>query len=278
MYEKIAAISSEVPRVFSYSQIKTYQRCPYQYKLAHVLKLPTQGKYYFSFGTSMHNTLQKFYERIKSLNGMKQESLFGDKIHALSVASNIKVPPLESLYALYDACWIEEWYENTEQREDYYAKGKDILKTFYASQDGKWTVPIDLESSFKIKVGDALLRGRIDRVDQLPDGTLEIIDYKTGQAKDALTAEDKEQLLMYQIATEHMPEYKQVGKAAKLTFYYLNDNVQTSFIGEDADLERLRDKVMETVSGIRAGNFPAMPNAFTCNFCDFKEVCEHRIA
>lgn len=263
-------------RVFSFSQIKMYQACPYQYKLGHVLKLPTQGKHYFSFGTSGHNTLQKFYQRIQELNAMKQNSLFGALLEKRSIASNIKVPLIEELFALYDACFISEWYQTTRQRDDYYKKGKEILEIFYASQNGKWTIPVNLESSFKISIGDVLLRGRIDRIDQLPDGTLEIIDYKTGYVKETLTTEDKEQLLLYQIAAEALPEYRHVGKISKLTFYYLNDNIQTSFVGENEDLERLRRSIMKAADGIRLGSFEATPSSLVCKYCDFKEMCEYR--
>jgi ATP-dependent helicase/DNAse subunit B len=37
------------------------------------------------------------------------------------------------------------------------------------------------EKSHQIKIGDLLIRTRIDRVDELDDGTCAIIDYKTGQ-------------------------------------------------------------------------------------------------
>ncbi len=268
--------ATSTPHVFSFSQIKTYQTCPYQYKLRHILKLPTQGKYYFSFGTSIHSTLQKFYERIKELNLPKQDSLFGFLQEKPSVTSNIRVPFLDELYALYEIHWIDEWYQNIVQREEYYKKGKEILRIFYASQEGKWTIPVNLESWFNIKVGGTSLHGRIDRIDQLPDGTLEIIDYKTGQVKETLTADDKEQLLIYQIAAETLPEYKHMGKTSKLTFYYLNDNIQTSFVGTDTDLERLRGKVTEAADGIKAGDFRAEPNPHTCKYCDFREICEYR--
>ncbi len=266
----------ELPKQFSFSQIKSYQTCPYQYKLAHILKLPTKGSASFSFGTSMHNTLQKFYQQIQTLNAPKQESLFAVPKEQTNVQSNILVPPLAELYTLYETCWIPDWYKNKRERDEYYKKGKDILRIYYAAQEGIWTIPVNLESSFKIKIGDALLRGRIDRIDQLEDGTLEIIDYKTGKQKTTLTADDKEQLLIYQIATETMPEYAHVGRASKLTFYYLNDNIQTSFVGKDTDLERLRSKVIEAVDGIKSGNFQATPDPYICGYCDFREMCEYR--
>ena len=39
------------------------------------------------------------------------------------------------------------------------------------------------ERGFAFKLGDHHVRGRVDRVDRLPDGGYELIDYKTGRAK-----------------------------------------------------------------------------------------------
>ncbi|HYE59714.1 MAG TPA: ATP-dependent DNA helicase, partial [Candidatus Kapabacteria bacterium] len=244
----------ELPGKFSFSQIKSYQTCPYQYKLAHILKIPTRGTASFSFGQSMHATLQEFYERIQELNQASQGSLFGNPAVTI-IESNVKVPPLEELLDMYEKKWIPDWYENKRQREEYYEKGKEILKVFYASHEGNWTIPVSLESWFKIKVGEYIVHGRIDRIDKLADGTLEIIDYKTGQAKEKVTGEEKDQLLIYQIAVETLPEYKSIGKTSKLTFYYLNDNIRTSFIGEGDDIERLQERLKETMNSIQKGQF-----------------------
>ncbi len=273
---KESEVIYDLPKRFSYSQISSYQTCPYQYKLAHVLKIPTKGSASFSFGSTMHNTLQKFYERIQELNGLKQDSLFGlpaDKF----IDSNIKVPSFEELLQIYEEKWISDWYVSKRQREDYHKKGKEILKVFYASEEGNWNVPISLESGFKVKVGDYTISGRIDRVDKLEDGTLEIVDYKTGKSKEKLVGKEKDQLLIYQIVASTLPEYKHVGETSKLTFYYLNDNIKTSFIGKEKELEKLKGKLAKTIEQIHERKFEATPSKFICGRCDFRDICEFRV-
>ena len=264
-----------LPAAFSFSQVKAYETCPYQYKLAHILKIPTRGSASFSFGMSMHATMQALYTQIKVLNGQEQQSLFGTP-ERVSVTSNINVPPFEELLQMYDEHWVPDWYLDAKQRDEYYKKGKEILRLFYTSQEGAWTIPVALESWFKIKVGAYVMHGRIDRVDQLPDGSLEIIDYKTGQSKEKLIGDDKDQLLLYQIAAETLPAYHTLGKTSKLTFYYLNDNLRTSFVGASRDLEKLREKLVNTIQSIEAGKFTATPNQFVCQHCDFRDMCEYR--
>ncbi len=290
----------ETPKTFSFSQLRSYETCPYQYKLAHILHIPMKGSASFSFGSSMHNTLQAFYERVIELNSSKQVSLFDtpkpsvipsvvegslsptsrDSSTPLRSGRNdkaVKVPEFEELLKMYDAKWISDWFKDKRQREDMYKKGKEILKIFYTSQEGNWNIPIGLESWFKIKVGDYVINGRIDRLDQLPDGTIEIIDYKTGQGKDKLTSDDKEQLLLYQIAVEEIAEFKAYGKPSKLTFYYLNDDLKTSFIGEPKDTEKLKEKFKTTIESIVKGDFTATPSQFICGRCDFRDICEFRV-
>jgi DNA helicase-2/ATP-dependent DNA helicase PcrA len=265
----------EFPKAFSFSQIKAYETCPYQYKLAHILKIPSKGNASFSFGQTIHNTLQKFYERIRELNTATQGSLFDSSMH--NAKNGVQVPTLNDLLSLYDASWQSDWYQNKKQREEYYAKGKEILKLFYTAEDGHWTIPVALESWFKIKVGSYFIHGRIDRIDMQPDGTLEIIDYKTGKSKEKVAGEEKDQLLIYQIAAESLPEYRHIGATGKLTFYYVNDGIRTSFLGHSEELQTLKEKLEKTITSINSGNFAATPSQFICAHCNFRDVCEFRI-
>ena len=270
-------MTHEMPKSFSFSALNSYRKCPYQYKLSYILQIPTKGSHYFSFGQSIHSTLHKFYTQVQTLNSVEQTSLFKIKDSRLKIKDGeVKVPTMDELLKMYDASWIDDWYLSKDQKDKYYKKGKDILKEFYESNKDKWTIPVALEGWFKLKIGDYFINGRIDRVDKLADGTLQIIDYKTGQAKQKVEGDDKNQLLIYQLAANSVTEYKNMGVVSNLTFFYLEDNLQISFLGDDEDLLGLKEKLLETIENIKSGNFTATPAEYICSHCDFKDICEFR--
>ena len=205
-----------------------------------------------------------------------QTSLFGETPTGETSQNGVKAPSLDELLAFYDQSWIDDWYLDGKQKADYYKTGKDILRAFYNSEKDNWTIPVAMEGWFKIKVGEYLVHGRIDRIDKLPDGTLEIIDYKTGKSKTSVEGEDKDQLLIYQIAVNQLPEYNREGKAGRLTYFYLNDNTKVSFLGTDKEIDKLKDKMITTISEIKSGNFQATPSPQVCKSCDFRNICQFR--
>lgn len=263
-------VNDAVPTHFSFTQLKAFETCPYQYKFAHILKIPTKGNASFSFGKTMHSALQKFFEKVQELNAVQQADLFSTP--QKKVTAGIQIPSLEYLLELYEAAWIDEWYQNKKQKEEYFEKGKKILKDFYERGKGEWAVPKFLETGFHIKIGECLLRGQIDRVDPLPDGTVELIDYKTGKPKTAedLKLADKEQLFIYQMAAEETLREK----VSRLSFYYLEDNTKVTFLGAEPDLQKIKKKIVDEIREIAVSDFPANPSAYSCPHCDFRDICE----
>jgi DNA helicase II / ATP-dependent DNA helicase PcrA len=262
-----------LPKKFSFSQIRAFQVCPYQYKISYILKIPMKGSHYFSFGNTIHLTLQRFYQEVQKLNSVTQGSLFDLSVPEKKV-DTIQVPSLEKLLEIYENAWIGDWYESEKQRKGYHEKGKDLLKTFYKDNSESWTIPVALEGGFKIKVGEYIITGKIDRVDQLEDGSLAIIDYKTGAPKEKLSSDDQQQLLLYQKAASELLRYRNIGSVSELTYYYVADDIQTSFLGKEKDLEKFEEKVMKTLDTMHDTDFRKITREDGCGRCD---VCKSLI-
>ncbi len=261
--------NSHLPSYFSFTQLKAFESCPLQYKFAHILKIPIEGRYTFSFGKSMHKALELFFMRM--LHRAEQAQLF------VPSTPSALAPTLEELFKIYDESWLNEWYDTKEAAEEYYTRGKKILKEFFEIHSKSWPTPRYLEKPFTIKFGEYELRGVIDRVDTLKEGEhpeIEIIDYKTGRVPDGATLpfDKKQQLLIYQLAVERLTDER----PQLLSYYYLEQNKKVSFLGTPADLEKVESFVVDTIEGIRRGDFTATPDPMVCKFCDFKNICEYR--
>lgn len=272
--EKIA--SYKIPERFSFSQLKAYENCPWQYRYAFILHIPVKGKAVFSFGKTIHNVLQKIFELVQQRQSITQKDLFGTDTSPPVLKKIKEYVTQDEINKLYDMCFIDDWYKDQEEKQKFYDKGKKILRNYFQEIQDQVIIPLYLEKSFSIKISDDAtggsysLFGVIDRVDEI--GThLEIIDYKTGEVRSQLLPEDKEQLLIYQLAGKEIFE-KEV---KNLTFYYMDKNVKQTFFGSEQDLQKLKNKIMQVIHQIEKGKFNPKPGLI-CKYCDFRDICEFK--
>ncbi|MBU4482080.1 ATP-dependent helicase [Patescibacteria group bacterium] len=260
---------------FSYSQLKAYETCPYQYYLSFILKIPVIGKAVFSYGKTMHSVLQKFFLLIKGSGDNLQGDLFTKNIKtsasAKAMADRQKhkntLPSIEELLEIYQESWIDDWYESKEQKEKYKKQGRESLKKLYNQIKSDPPQVLELEKGFNFKIKNYTIKGVIDRVDNLGN-KVEIIDYKTGTAKDIKKIE-KDQLLIYQMAGQETFGWD----IKKLTFYYLDNNTKVSFLGTEKEIETQKNKILDLIEQIKKADFEATPSKYKCQYCDFNSIC-----
>ncbi len=272
------SIKEFLPVKFSFTQIKDFQNCPRGYYYKYILKIPLKGNNYFSFGSSVHLALQKFYEEVKRRQTSSQGSLFGQsngktqRGPSLALGTTLQTArpklirdliSLAELIKFYEEGWIEDWYASKQQKEDYFKQGKEILKNFYHSKYLEESAPVYLEKMFMVKINGYNLTGKIDRLDEAGDG-LKIIDYKTGKPKEKLEAEDKEQLLIYQAAATSL--FNQPVK--ELAYYYLENDTMVPFLGTAKETEKLLAKIGQTIEAIKNFDFVGFVNRHEpCDYC-----------
>lgn len=235
-------------RPLSYTQISMYQDCPLQYKLRYIEGLRPKDKWYFSFGSTLHQCAESFFR--------------------------VKVPPpmsLEELLATYEKNWISKGYESAEDEAKYKDYGRQLLTAFWQIHYPSFKLPIAVERKFFIDIDGIKLTGFIDRVDKLDSGGLAIVDYKSGQS--LFTKEDMEknlQLTLYQMAVEETWQLP----VEKLVLYHLRSNTPCSCLARPpAMIQDARNVVTAVAEGISSGDFPATENQF-CP-CDFAEHCPY---
>ncbi len=259
-----------LPEKFSFSQLAAFATCPLQYKFAFILKIPAASdKASLIFGRVLHNTLYNFLLPILSETKKIQASLFADEKALPKTEDPITI---KRLTALYQEFWQPDGYKDKEERAAYLEKGRSALNRFLTDyQNNPPAEIIFLEKKFSFKIGNDVIKGTMDRVDRLADGSLEIIDYKTGKSKTKLEFKDKRQLILYKIFLEEF-----LGeKVSQLSYYYLESGEKFSFNATEKDIEKLKTGVMAEIAAIKRRDFTPSPSPM-CEFCDFRTICEFR--
>lgn len=158
-------------KAFSFTKFRAYETCPYQYRFAHILKLPIPGRPSFSFGKTIHNTLYHFFKLLDEKSRSEQKNLFGEPVKSeknkkvLTCPEQSRGASLDDLLKIYEENWIGDWYENKKQAEENKKRGRELLKKFYESHDGNFPQPKYLEKGFVIRLDKYRVRGFIDRID-----------------------------------------------------------------------------------------------------------------
>ncbi len=242
-----------LPESFSFSQLETYRYCPAKYLYAYLYQIPVPPTPQMAFGLDLHACLEAFLRELIETS---------------------KVSSLEELIASFKRLHGPGRYGEGHQDEVYQDLGVKILTEFYKKHDGRWIKPHFVEKPFLLRLAGAAIRGVIDRVDPLPEGGVEIIDYKSGKPKEDATPQERMQLLLYALAVQEVFGLE----PRKISFYYLQTNDKLSFEEVSPHLEATRGKILQLVQEIRSGDFTPNPSPAKCHWCDFKRLCPASLA
>ncbi len=262
----------------SVSAVETYLTCPFKYFARYVLKLEDepdddevmdpkrQGQF-------VHAVFEAFFKKWDATHGgsITPESL--DEAYALfdaiagehlsrlpeSEAALERTRLLGSAVApgLADAVFrmeAERPVEVVERRLEYKLEG-DFT---FAGPNGPRTLN---------------LKGFVDRIDLLADGTFRLIDYKLGRAPNRSRAL---QLPVYAICAEQRLGGPRLSEAAYIAFREPKRVVGlvSARSDQDAVLASASERLVTAVEAIEAGHFPPTPeDVFLCGFCGYGAVC-----
>ncbi len=230
----------------SYSSISTYETCPAKYKFQYEDKLPTTSSPALAFGDALHRTLHRFHDR------------------PVPVA-----PSVEELHEMLDAEWVDDGYRDPGEEALYREHARQVLAEYHRANAGSFRIPAALEFRFTVEIEGVQLSGVIDRMDRIPGGGYEIVDYKTSRRLPPKAIVDRDlQLSLYYLAAQEIwgiePE--------RLTLYYLLPGERMTTFRTPADADDLRRRIATVAERIAAGKFEPRANPL-CDWCDFQHVC-----
>jgi RecB family exonuclease len=153
----------------------------------------------------------------------------------------------------------------------------DELVLKYLVADGAGAMPVAVERNFELRLTDGTaIRTRVDRLDRRGDAddevavTYEIVDYKTGRV----------QIDSRGLALETAPivQLHAVSRATsvpveRVTWLYLRSGESVTWWPEEEDVEAATERLLKTLSTMRADcNYEPSPGAH-CAYCPFKTIC-----
>jgi hypothetical protein len=139
--------------------------------------------------------------------------------------------------------------------------------------------PLGRADAVRIDIGSGSirLRGRIDRVDRLADGSFEVIDYKTGSHWDqydgTFSGGRLLQHALYATAARQLlkPEHKNP-RMKFSSYYFCTERGWGEWVHKPGNLD-VKPVLNDIADAIAAGAFVRGGEKYGCHFCDYSRAC-----
>ena len=231
----------------SATAVENYEICPLQFKLEREWRIPRDVPAAMQYGAAIHRVLRTYFDSVRLERTLSEEELI----------------------ALFQADLGQLVIEDPYQRQLYHDQGVRQLRDFMAAAKRSHAPKVlHTEEHFEVRVGNATVAGRIDRIDDLGDGRVAIVDYKTGKPRAQEDADGSLQLSIYAIAAREKWGYQ----ADRLVFYNLEENSAVTTVRGKVELEAAKAKVQDVASRIEAGQF-APKTGYHCRLCPYRNLC-----
>jgi RecB family exonuclease len=272
------------------TRLQTYARCPFEYFLTYVLGIEEVEAPPEEFelspmdrGALVHDLLRAVYA--ERLAGRRLGDLSDEEIADTVRAAGPMLDALGRVQAEnHPATWTAERERTLEElrlllrherREHPEARPAEFECEFGIGAPP----PYVLEAAPQLSVA---FRGRIDRLDRLPDGGLQVVDYKTGSGSGLkgkkLLGGRQLQLPVYLLAAAELTEAR-AGSALYLLVSGPGDVPQFTLSELEEKMADFRRAVRLVVEGIAAGEFFPLPASaadvrYACEqYCPYGLVC-----
>ncbi len=232
--------------VFSFSDLKYFFECPYQFKLRVLYGFNAPIHEALGYGKSLHDALAEVHKR-----AIEKDSISEDETARL-VETHLHTP-----YA-YPA--LRRQLEAAAERvvRDYLRDNRDLFDKIEFS-----------EKQIEISLGDGVnVVGRIDLVRRIDTGETTIVDLKSSdraQAEEVTDTQLHVYALGYQDLTGRRPDYVEI--------YELDERKRKPRSVDDDFIADVKAKVQDAANALRTSALPATATAKKCGACDYRGMC-----
>ncbi|MBP5286953.1 MAG: PD-(D/E)XK nuclease family protein [Elusimicrobiales bacterium] len=224
----------------NYSKINAYLSCPLLYKFIYVNRKYTPPTGPSSFGLSLHRAIARYHSGGRTLN---------------------------DLIVYYQDSWLHQGYETPQQAMEYYRNGEKILEKWYMFHSEETNRILYWEKNFRFDFEKWVIKGTIDRIDIMPSGGADVIDYKTGyEGHTAEQAAGSLQLGIYALAAEEAFGLK----PERVTYFILSEPQKISVPFTDEMRSRTLETIRDVGTKIFEYDFTGRGN---CIHCPIRNIC-----
>ena len=250
----------------SATQLTTYAGCSEAYRLSYVEHIDGLPAAWFAQGTAFHEVVEEW-----ELAGRPPfANLYGRyvQVYDKEIASFDEVNPNRDRWLRAPKSSSETDISNRRELGDLLLRNYSQFVLDETRRPLFWLDDYTpgIELPFSVTFGDIEVRGKVDRVERLGDGSLHIIDLKTGNRESA-----KLQLGIYKVALE-----KELGiRVSRASFFYAKDGKLVTLT--DWELVRYTEEyVTDLLLALDRGinNEVYIPNVTqSCFLCPVKREC-----
>ncbi|MEX1127633.1 MAG: PD-(D/E)XK nuclease family protein [Vicinamibacterales bacterium] len=271
------------PRTYGISYLERYLDCPFKYLASQVLKLPEErdeeaGLSPLERGHFIHEVFETFFEEWQAAGG--------GTITTANVGAALELFEAVAEKSLQSLPEVDRALERNHLLGSAAASGlAERAFAFEIEQGGEVIERLlerQLEGEFTFAGPDGprniRIKAKADRIDLMADGTLRIIDYKSGRAPKPSRAL---QLPIYGVMAQQRLEGRH-GRSWRLASAgYVAFKEKDAFVplgGRNGSLETAlaegQARLIAAVDGIERGAFPVQPDEpYRCQWCGYAAVC-----
>jgi DNA helicase-2/ATP-dependent DNA helicase PcrA len=237
----------------SFSQLETFEACPHRYYLRYVQGMPGAPKRGATgFGSALH----------RAVAGEAEKRRLGIVTGASQMRATIALD-------------LQEESRQGSGAETAMDLPADPVEVYLGSIDAQAT-PLLIEEPFTLRIGDIALNGVIDRLHRLPDGTTEVVDYKTDSTlRTMVQVREGLQLPIYLLAAREL--FREITPPpSRAVMFFLRHNERIGVTYTWGDLDGVRERVQD-IAGRMSDVSPAdhLASPETCRWCDYRATCRY---
>jgi RecB family exonuclease len=250
-----------------------YESCPQRYAYRYVERRPGEFRPgQFTFGSAIHRAFEAF---VRQRIGAAAQGGAGEE--------GTGAPGVDVLWGAFDAAMAASGLP-AEEIDAARRRAAPALARFMEREAGDDTRRVGVELGFGVDIdmpGEATglrLVGYVDRVDVRPDGTTEVIDYKTGRPRGQADVDQDPQLTAYAFACARgglrdPATGEALAAASRLGLYFADSGSLVWTARTAAQLTAFEEHVVDTARCVRRREFAARPIPGTCHWCEYRAIC-----